>query len=158
VYYRWLVGSTLAHLGDAAAVADPLSDIAPASTSSTPADATASARPRGGAVACDDGEREAARAVVAAVLEREAGRLQADHLAAEPDAKWPLLTLARLREAQVMRFELRMLDCYVAWVSLGCLCGHGLSGEGRLRAGGRRVWPRRRGWGWLLGARTRRRS
>lgn len=26
---------------------------------------------------------------------------QEDHLAADPDAKWPLLTLARLKEAQV---------------------------------------------------------
>lgn len=44
---------------------------------------------------------EEARARVAAVLEREAARLQEDHLAAEPDAKRPLLALARLREAQV---------------------------------------------------------
>lgn len=34
------------------------------------------------------------------VLAREMGRLQEDHLAAEPDARWPLLTLARLKEAQ----------------------------------------------------------
>lgn len=31
----------------------------------------------------------------------QVGRLQDDHLAAVPDAKWPLLTVARLKEAQV---------------------------------------------------------
>ena len=35
------------------------------------------------------------------VLERELSRLEDDHLAALPDAKWPLLTVARLKEAQV---------------------------------------------------------
>ena len=35
------------------------------------------------------------------ILQREVGRLQEDHLAALPDAKWPLLTVARLKEAQV---------------------------------------------------------
>jgi len=34
------------------------------------------------------------------VLAREVGRMREDHLAAEPNAKWPLLTLARLQEAQ----------------------------------------------------------
>ncbi len=42
------------------------------------------------------------------VLAREVARLENDHLAAEPDAKWPLLTLARLKEAQVTR-EARMV-------------------------------------------------
>lgn len=28
-------------------------------------------------------------------------RLEQDHLAAQPDSKWPLLTVARLKEAQV---------------------------------------------------------
>jgi geranylgeranyl transferase type-2 subunit alpha len=34
------------------------------------------------------------------VLSREVERLEVDHLSADPDAKWPLLTLARLKEAQ----------------------------------------------------------
>lgn len=42
-----------------------------------------------------------ARARVAAVLEREVSRLQEDHLAADPDARRPLLMLARIKEAQV---------------------------------------------------------
>lgn len=37
----------------------------------------------------------------AQVLAREVGRMREDHLAEEPDARWPLLTLARLLEAQV---------------------------------------------------------
>jgi geranylgeranyl transferase type-2 subunit alpha len=34
------------------------------------------------------------------VLQREVGRFEADHLASDPDARWPLLMVARLREAQ----------------------------------------------------------
>lgn len=30
----------------------------------------------------------------------QVSRLREDHLAADPEAKWPLLTVARLREAQ----------------------------------------------------------
>ena len=37
------------------------------------------------------------------VLAREVDRLEQDHLAALPDSKWPLLTVARLKEAQVGR-------------------------------------------------------
>lgn len=39
--------------------------------------------------------------VAVQVLAREVDRLRTDHLSADPDARWPLLTLARLREAQV---------------------------------------------------------
>mmetsp|Transcript_19954 Transcript_19954/g.55579 ORF Transcript_19954/g.55579 Transcript_19954/m.55579 type:complete len:385 (-) Transcript_19954:202-1356(-) len=66
MYYRWLVGNSLAHLEQA---------------KGTEAEAQA-------------------RAILEAVLARETQRLRVDHLAADPDAKWPLLTLARLREAQ----------------------------------------------------------
>lgn len=45
------------------------------------------------------------------VLAREAGRLECDHLSADPDAKWPLLTLARLKEAQVMLLYLSISQC-----------------------------------------------
>ncbi|GLC34312.1 hypothetical protein PLESTB_000743300 [Pleodorina starrii] len=83
MYYRWLVGNTLAHLGNQHQPAEAEAAKAQADTS---ADAAA--------------EAEAVRGRVAAVLEREACRLLEDHLAADPDAKWPLLTLARLREAQ----------------------------------------------------------
>lgn len=38
--------------------------------------------------------------VLASVLAREVARLQDDHLASSPDARWPLLTVTRLREAQ----------------------------------------------------------
>jgi hypothetical protein len=34
------------------------------------------------------------------VLQREVARFEADHLEAEPDARWPLLMVARLKEAQ----------------------------------------------------------
>lgn len=34
------------------------------------------------------------------VLHREVARFTDDHLSADPDAKWPLLTVARLKEAQ----------------------------------------------------------
>jgi hypothetical protein len=34
------------------------------------------------------------------VLQREVARFEGDHLAAEPDARWPLLMVARLKEAQ----------------------------------------------------------
>ncbi|KXZ54759.1 hypothetical protein GPECTOR_4g829 [Gonium pectorale] len=137
VYYRWLIGNTLAHLGPeaaavgaagagaegpgrgegppaayansegAAGVTGPAAGPRAAPPASADAGASAAGREGDGTDGDDDGgggeaaaEREASRALVAAVLEREAGRLLADHLAAEPDAKWPLLTLARLREAQ----------------------------------------------------------
>ncbi|KAL6744889.1 hypothetical protein V8C86DRAFT_2447025, partial [Haematococcus lacustris] len=67
MYYRWLVGNSLAHTE-------------PAGRSSE--------------------EVEGARAAVEAVLCREVERMEVDHVAADPDAKWPLLTLARLKEAQ----------------------------------------------------------
>lgn len=48
------------------------------------------------------GEHEAGvRAVLRAVFAREIGRFEEDHLSVEPDSKWPLLTVARLKEAQV---------------------------------------------------------
>lgn len=79
MYYRWLVGNSLAHVEAAGAgLHDPAA--------------------RAEAV-------QAARRVLEVVLAREVARLEADHLAAEPDAKWPLLTLARLKEAQA-RLEL----------------------------------------------------
>jgi geranylgeranyl transferase type-2 subunit alpha len=34
------------------------------------------------------------------VLQREVARFESDHLAAEPDARWPLLMVARIKEAQ----------------------------------------------------------
>ncbi len=66
---------------------------------------------------------EEARARVAAVLEREAARLQEDHLAAEPDAKRPLLALARLREAQVIggAWGAETLGCGKGWPSHLCM-------------------------------------
>ncbi|KAG2442245.1 hypothetical protein HYH02_009729 [Chlamydomonas schloesseri] len=113
-YYRWLVGNTLAHLGPAAAASAAASASAasasgaPATSGGAGADADPAPAPgaagaeRGGEAGhLEHGEvEEEARARVAAVLEREAARLQEDHLAAEPDAKRPLLALARLREAQ----------------------------------------------------------
>ncbi|KAG2434746.1 hypothetical protein HXX76_007634 [Chlamydomonas incerta] len=113
-YYRWLVGNTLAHLGPAAAAAAAAAAASASASSETAggeaAGAAASAPAAEGAGRGDpagqegrEGQGEAdeeARARVAAVLEREAARLQDDHLAAEPDAKRPLLALARLREAQ----------------------------------------------------------
>lgn len=99
-YYRWLVGNTLAclprprHKGG--------SDGQCAEEAGPPG---GGGEGGGGSGRCDAGAPEgeedvAARAQVAAVLEREVARLQEDHLAADPDAKWPLLTLARLKEAQ----------------------------------------------------------
>eukprot|EP00798_Chlamydomonas_sp_ICE-L_P016048 gene16048-22184_t len=66
MYYRWLVGNSLAHLQ----------------------------------VALGTPEEEDARVALQAVLEREISRLQEDHLQDCPDSKWPLLTVARLKEAQ----------------------------------------------------------
>ncbi|KAF5830299.1 hypothetical protein DUNSADRAFT_14773 [Dunaliella salina] len=66
MYYRWLVGNSLAHLEQA---------------KGTEAEVQA-------------------RTILEAVLARETQRMRVDHLAADPNAKWPLLTLARLREAQ----------------------------------------------------------
>mmetsp|Transcript_37806 Transcript_37806/g.84312 ORF Transcript_37806/g.84312 Transcript_37806/m.84312 type:complete len:375 (+) Transcript_37806:69-1193(+) len=66
MYYRWLVGNSLAHLE------------------------AARGTPRG----------EEVGALLSNVLAREVERLEQDHLAAVPDAKWPLLTVARLKEAQ----------------------------------------------------------
>eukprot|EP00198_Chlamydomonas_reinhardtii_P003049 XP_001692385.1 predicted protein [Chlamydomonas reinhardtii] len=109
-YYRWLVGNTLAHLGPAAATAAAAAAAGSLEAASgAGADAAASGAPGTGGEASREGREgqegqaevdEEARARVAAVLEREAARLQEDHLAAEPDAKRPLLALARLREAQ----------------------------------------------------------
>jgi geranylgeranyl transferase type-2 subunit alpha len=48
----------------------------------------------------DAGAEADAAAVLRSVLAREVQRFQEDHVAAVPDAKWPLLTLARLKEAQ----------------------------------------------------------
>ncbi|KAG1679956.1 hypothetical protein FOA52_007020 [Chlamydomonas sp. UWO 241] len=45
-------------------------------------------------------EEGAQAEVLSAVLAREVQRLEDDHLSAAPDAKWPLLTVARLKEAQ----------------------------------------------------------
>jgi geranylgeranyl transferase type-2 subunit alpha len=51
--------------------------------------------------AAGDAAAEAgAAAVLRSVLAREVRRFEEDHVAAVPDAKWPLLTLARLKEAQ----------------------------------------------------------
>ncbi|GFR50411.1 hypothetical protein Agub_g12628, partial [Astrephomene gubernaculifera] len=149
MYYRWLVGNTLAHLGGQqaaeatnscatettttattsssggqnqptaapeAAAEDSRSSASAAAAHKAPtnaagtdaadaaaADSSASQRPTGheaSEAAAAAAAAEANRAIVAAVLDREARRLQEEHLAAEPDARWPLLTLARLREAQ----------------------------------------------------------
>lgn len=134
MYYRWLVGNTLAHLGEhqgqgqgrqshGAVSGEPRTDsAAPDSAESTAcrgeglsekletgppgmSEAAAATSPEltesTTAAAEMTAESEAARGVVAAVLARESSRLLEAHLAEEPDAKWPLLTLARLREAQV---------------------------------------------------------
>jgi geranylgeranyl transferase type-2 subunit alpha len=67
MYYRWLVGNSLAHME------------------------LAKGKPR---------EEEEAGAVLRNVLQREVQRFEEDHIRAVPDAKWPLLTVARLKEAQ----------------------------------------------------------
>jgi geranylgeranyl transferase type-2 subunit alpha len=67
MYYRWLVGNSLAHME------------------------LAKGKPQ---------EEEAAGAVLRNVLQREVQRFEEDHISAVPDAKWPLLTVARLKEAQ----------------------------------------------------------
>lgn len=89
MYYRWLVGNSLAHLEGARGTAD----------------------------------EPQARDILQAVLCREVARLQEDHLSAEPDAKWPLLTVARLKEAQarlgVMERAEQSADVLMEEVRLG---------------------------------------
>ncbi|KAG2496268.1 hypothetical protein HYH03_005501 [Edaphochlamys debaryana] len=107
MYYRWLVGNTLAHLqppAAAAAAERPAGSSDSAGAGEASGSGPGEGQPGAGAAAAGaEGEGDAqaeARLLVGAVLEREAARMRSDHLAADPDAKWPLLTLARLREAQ----------------------------------------------------------
>jgi geranylgeranyl transferase type-2 subunit alpha len=92
VYYAWLVGQALARLRAARAAlrraeqqqeqrgeGDGLSGLALALARAREADARAEAADR---------------------LARERARLEEEHLADDPDARWPLLTVARLKEAQ----------------------------------------------------------
>ncbi|KAI8473190.1 MAG: hypothetical protein J3K34DRAFT_519200 [Monoraphidium minutum] len=73
MYYRWLLGNSLAALEAARQL------------------------PEG----ARRGAREEEEALVLGeVLQREVARFEGDHLAAEPDARWPLLMVARIKEAQ----------------------------------------------------------
>uniref|UniRef100_A0A383VPP4 Geranylgeranyl transferase type-2 subunit alpha n=1 Tax=Tetradesmus obliquus TaxID=3088 RepID=A0A383VPP4_TETOB len=79
IYYRWLLGNSLAHLSQA----------------------QQQQQQQGGQQQQQGGEQqlEEARVVLGEVLAREVSRF-AEHLAVDPDAKWPLLMTARLKEAQ----------------------------------------------------------
>jgi geranylgeranyl transferase type-2 subunit alpha len=92
VYYAWLVGQALARLRAArAALRRAEQEEQQGGGSSAPL-ALALAR-----------AREAdARAEAADRLARERARLEEEHLADDPDARWPLLTVARLKEAQAL--------------------------------------------------------
>ncbi|MEW5303691.1 MAG: hypothetical protein WDW36_006360 [Sanguina aurantia] len=67
------------------------------SSAALPPPAAAAARAAAAAAGSDEA---GVRAVLRGVLAREVGRFEEDHLSVEPDAKWPLLTVARLKEAQ----------------------------------------------------------
>ncbi len=123
MYYRWLVGNTLAHLPHSATSTSHAQGTQqqhhagqggdgsdrPQGEGSTPGGAGQGDQEGQGQQGQQGQEGEAAegeeaaeaRARVAAVLEREVCRLQEDHLAADPDARRPLLMLARIKEAQV---------------------------------------------------------
>jgi len=91
VYYAWLVGQALARLRAARAALER---------------AERERREEGGggdgglALALARAREADARAGAADRLARERARLEEEHLEDDPDARWPLLTVARLKEAQ----------------------------------------------------------
>ena len=88
VYYAWLVGQALARLRAARAALRR-------------AEEEEEEQGSGGLALALARAREAdARAEAADRLARERARLEEEHLADDPDARWPLLTVARLKEAQ----------------------------------------------------------
>jgi geranylgeranyl transferase type-2 subunit alpha len=96
IYYRWLLGNSLAHVDQATARVDRLQTQAArgecAAAGTGAADAAASLPAAVAAL-------EEARLVLGEVLSREVGRF-AEHLELDSEAKWPLLMTARLKEAQ----------------------------------------------------------
>lgn len=132
MYYRWLLGNSLAHVMPPSSKGGTPSPDASACASATAGAPSTDAggeagscsqrgggaaplvqpdgsllgdRDAGGSTSGHEGsvgeERGAeARAVLRDVLAREVARFECDHLSSDPDAKWPLLMLARLKEAQ----------------------------------------------------------
>ncbi|KAF8055830.1 hypothetical protein HT031_006605 [Scenedesmus sp. PABB004] len=98
IYYRWLLGNSLAHAERAQADADAAAARERARAGA--GDGASDGDGGGGLPLAQAQQRlEEARAVLGEVLAREVSRF-AEHLALEPGAKWPLLMTARLKEAQ----------------------------------------------------------
>eukprot|EP00879_Flechtneria_rotunda_P017718 GHRR01018574.1.p1 GENE.GHRR01018574.1~~GHRR01018574.1.p1 ORF type:complete len:440 (+),score=158.00 GHRR01018574.1:268-1587(+) len=102
IYYRWLLGNSLAHLQQAQETAQQQQGKAqPEPQQGTQRlglhqQQNAQQQPP----LQDSPEIEEAKIVLGEVLAREISKF-AEHLAVDPDAKWPLLMTARLKEAQV---------------------------------------------------------
>lgn len=93
VYYAWLVGQALARLRAARAALRRLEE-------EEEAEQGGGGGGGGLALALARAREADARAEAADRLARERARLEEEHLADDPDARWPLLTVARLKEAQ----------------------------------------------------------